>query len=284
MAISQYDKTTRSRADVIVIAPSRGWKALDVHELWAYRELLWVLVSRDIKVRYKQTLLGCAWALIQPLVSMIIFSIVFGRWAKMPSDGVPYPVFVFAALLPWTFFAGAITASANSVVGSTNLITRVYFPRIIVPLASIGSGIIDFSISFLIMLALLWHYGIGWGAGLMLVPVLLLIVILTALGIGTLLAALNVSYRDFRYLIPFLLQTWMYATPVVYASSLVPDRWKWALYLNPMAGIIEAFRSVILGRSLDPSVFWVSGVVALLIFLLGVNYFEQVERRFADVI
>lgn len=266
------------------IRPRQGWRSLDLKELWAYRELLWVLTMRDIKVRYKQTVLGVAWAVIQPVMTMVVFSIFFGRLAKMPSDGFPYPVFVYAALLPWTFFANAIGNSSNSLVGSANLVSKVYFPRLIIPLASVGAGLIDFAISAVILLLLMLVYGVGWSANLLLAPLLVLAVIFTALGVGTLLSALTVAYRDFRYVIPFLIQLWMFVTPVVYPASLVPERWQWLLYLNPMAGLIEGFRSAFLDRLFDGVGLAISFVVAAGFFLVGVLYFEKVERRFADII
>ena len=266
------------------IRPRKGWRSLDLKELWAYRELLWVLTMRDIKVRYKQTVLGVAWAVIQPVMTMVVFSIFFGRLAKMPSDGFPYPVFVYAALLPWTFFANAIGNSSNSLVGSANLVSKVYFPRLIIPLASVGAGLIDFAISAVILLLLMLVYGVGWSANLLLAPLLVLAVIFTALGVGTLLSALTVAYRDFRYVIPFLIQLWMFVTPVVYPASLVPERWQWLFYLNPMAGLIEGFRSAFLDRPFDGVGLAISFVVAAGFFLVGVLYFEKVERRFADII
>jgi len=269
---------------VTVIEPSRGWRALDLKELWAYRELLWVLTERDIKVRYKQTVLGAAWAVIQPLMLMVVFSIFFGKLAKMPSDGIPYPIFAYCALLPWTFFANALSSSANSVVGSANLISKVYFPRLIVPLASIGSWLVDFMIASLILLALMVYYDVGWTANLLAVPLLLLGVVVAALGAGTLLSALTVAYRDFRYVIPFLLQFWMFATPVVYPASIVPSRWQWVLELNPMTGLIEGFRSAFLGRPFDGIAIGVSIGVSLAMLLVAVAYFERVERRFADIV
>ena len=267
-----------------VIEPTKGWRNLDLKELWAYRELLWVLTLRDIKVRYKQTVLGVVWALIQPVMLMVVFSIFFGRLAKIPSDGYPYPIFVYAALLPWVFFANAISSSASSVVGSANLISKVYFPRLIIPLASIGAGLIDFAIATLVLLLLMIFYGVGWSVNLLAAPVLVVAVLFTALGIGTFLSALNVAYRDFRYVIPFLIQLWMFATPVVYPASLVPERWQWLLYLNPMAGLIEGFRSAFLGRPFDFEALGISFTVAVIVFLVGVAYFEKVERRFADII
>ncbi len=272
------------REHITVIEPVKGWRSLDFEELWAYRELLWVLTLRDIKVRYKQTALGFAWAIIQPAMMMIVFSIFFGGLAKMPSDGLPYPIFVYAGLLPWTFFANAITNSGNSLVGSANLISKVYFPRLVVPLSSIGGGLADFAIASAVLLLLMVYYGAGWSLNLLMVPVLVLGVVFIALGAGTFLSALNVAYRDFRYVIPFMAQFWMFATPVVYPASLVPEGWRWALYLNPMAGFVEGFRAAFLGRPFDMGALAISLGAALLLFIAGVAYFEKVERRFADIV
>jgi lipopolysaccharide transport system permease protein len=269
---------------ITYIRPSRGWRMLDFKELWAYRELLVVLAVRDVKVRYKQTVLGVGWAVIQPVMLMLVFSLFFGRLAKMPSDGLPYPVFAYAALLPWTFFANALGASASSVVGASNLVSKVYFPRLIIPLASVGSWLIDLLIATLILLGLMLYYGVGWSWNLLAAPVLVVAVLFTALGAGTLLAALNVAYRDFRYVVPFLLQFWMFATPVVYPASLVPAEWHWVLNLNPMAGLVEGFRSAFLGRPFDVDAILLSFAAAVAMFLAGVAYFEKVERRFADII
>lgn len=269
---------------VTVITPTKGWRALDLRALWAYRDLFWTLTVRDIKVRYKQTVLGCAWALIQPLMGMIVFSVIFGRWVRVPSEGYPYPIFVYAGLLPWIFFANALNDSANSVVCSANLITKVYFPRLIVPLSSIGSGLIDFLIAMSLMLILMIYYGIGWHWRLLTLPFLVAAVAFTALGVGTLISALNVAYRDFRYTIPFLIQTWMYATPVVFPVGMVPPQWRWALYLNPVAGIIDGFRSALLGKPFNLDVLVLSFLASILLFIIGVLYFEKVERGFADVI
>jgi lipopolysaccharide transport system permease protein len=272
------------RDRLTVIEPQIGWRTLDLKELWAYRELLWVLTARDVKVRYKQTVLGFAWAIIQPFMLMVVFSIFFGRLAQVPSDGIPYPIFVYAALLPWTFFANAITSSGNSLLNSTHLISKVYFPRLIIPLASVGAGLLDFAISACVLLLLMIWYGIGWSLNLLMAPVLVVGVIFAALGVGTLLAALNVAYRDFRYVIPFTVQLWIFLTPVVYPASLVPEGWRWLLYFNPMAGLIEGFRSAFLDRPFDIPALALSLTVSLVIFLVGVTYFEKVERRFADII
>jgi lipopolysaccharide transport system permease protein len=269
---------------VTVIKPPKGWRMLDWRELWAYRELLSVLTMRDIRVRYKQTVLGATWAVIRPFTAMVIFSIVFGQLAKMPSDGYPYPVFVYAALLPWTFFSGAISSSGQSLVGSSNLISKVYFPRLIIPLASAGAGLVDLLISTAILLLMMLWYGVGWSWNLLAAPLLLVAVIFSALGMGTLLSALTVSYRDFTHITPFLLQIWMYITPVVFPVSLVPDRWQWLLYLNPMTGLIEGFRAAFLGKPFDLVGLLTSFIIAAAMFAAGVAYFERVERRFADII
>lgn len=269
---------------VTVIRPQKGWRLIDWKELWIYRELLHVLTMRDIKVRYKQTVLGFAWAIIQPVMLMVVFSIFFGGLAKMPSDGFPYPIFVYAALLPWTFFANAITNSANSLLGSANLVSKVYFPRLIIPLSSVGSGLVDFAIAAIVLLILMVYYGVSLTLHLLMLPVLVVAVVLTALGVGTCLAALNVAYRDFRYVVPFLVQFWMFATPVVYPATLVPRQWQWILFLNPMAGVIEGFRSAFLGRAFDVEGMLVSLVIAVILFAAGILYFERVERQFADII
>lgn len=269
---------------VTVIEPPKGWHMLDWRELWAYRELLWVLTMRDIRVRYKQTVLGAAWAIIRPFTAMVIFSVVFGQLAKMPSEGYPYPVFVYAALLPWTFFSGAISSSGQSLVGSSSLISKVYFPRLIIPLASAGAGLVDLLISTGILLLMMLWYGVGWSWNLLAAPMLLVAVVFSALGIGTLLSALTVSYRDFTHITPFLLQIWMYITPVVFPVSLVPQRWQWLLYLNPMTGLAEGFRAAFLGKPFDLVGLSTSFVIAATMFAAGVAYFERVERRFADII
>jgi lipopolysaccharide transport system permease protein len=269
---------------VAVIEPTRGWRSLDIGELWAYRELLFVLTMRDIKVRYKQTVLGAAWAILQPFMTMVVFTIFFGHLANMPSDGFPYPVFVYSALVPWTFFANAITNSSNSLVGSAHLIGKVYFPRLIIPLSAVGAAVVDFAVASSLLLAMMVFYGVGWTVNLLMAPVLLLGVIFIALGAGTMLSALTVAYRDFRYVVPFMVQFWMFVTPVVYPASLVPAQWQWLLYLNPMSGFIEGFRAVFLGKAFDFVGLAISSGVGVALFLVGVAYFERVERRFADII
>ena len=267
-----------------VIEPHQGWRMLDWRELWAYRELLWVLTMRDIRVRYKQTVLGAAWAIIRPFLTMVIFSVVFGHLAKMPSDGYPYPVFVYAGLLPWIFFAAAIGTSGQSLVGSAHLVSKVYFPRLIIPLSSVGAGLVDLLISTGVLLLMMLWYGVGWSWQLLAAPLLLIALIFTALGIGTLLSALTVAYRDFTHLTPFLVQVWMYVTPVIFPVSLVPERWQWLLYLNPLTGLVEGFRSAFLGKPFDLAGIGISLAIAVAILVIGVAYFEKVERRFADII
>jgi lipopolysaccharide transport system permease protein len=268
-----------------VIAPRGRWALLDFHELWAYRELLLVLAGRDIRVRYKQTLLGVAWAIIRPLLAMGIFTLVFGRLAKMPSEGAPYAVFVLAALLPWTFFSTAAGTAAESLVASQAMITKIYFPRLLVPLAPLGVAFVDLAIGLLLLAALSAWYGVVPGAhGFILLPLSALLLVLAALAIGTLLSALTASYRDFRHLSPFLLQLWLYATPVVYPASLFPPRWQWVLYLNPVAGPVEGFRAVFLNRPVDWPSLGSSFLVSLAILLLAISYFSRVEQELADVL
>lgn len=269
---------------VTVIEPLSGWRVLDLREVWAYRELLLALTQRDIKVRYKQTVLGAGWAILQPTLMMLVFTIFFGNLAKLPTDGYPYPIFVFAALLPWIFFANAVSNAGNSLVGSAHLVSKVYFPRVIIPIASIGGCLIDFLVAGIVMIALMFWYGLGWSLNLLAVIPLTAGVVMTALGIGMLLSALIVTYRDFRYVIPFLVQFWMFATPVVYPASMVPAEWRPLLHLNPMSGLIEGFRSALLGAPFDLAALAISLSVAVLLFVAGLAYFERMERRFADVI
>lgn len=257
---------------------------INLTELWEYRELLAALSIRDIKVRYKQTVLGAAWAILQPLTTMIIFTLIFGRLAKIPSDGFPYPVFVYSGLLAWTFFASAVSTSGASLVGSSQLVSKIYFPRLIVPIASIGVSLMDFLVSSIILLLLMLYYQIPWTVNLLAVPLLMTGVITTALGVGTLLSALTVSYRDFRYVIPFMVQIWMYITPVVYPISFVPEKWRWLLLLNPMTGYIEGLRSAFLGKPFDFIAIGVAALFSLVLFLSGLTYFRNKEKRFADVI
>ena len=269
---------------VTVIGPDKELFDLDLRELWAYRELFLVLVARDIKVRYKQTVLGIAWAVIQPVTTMIIFSMVFGNFAKIPSDGFPYPVFVYAALLPWGLFSTAISTAGTSMVGSAHLVSKVYFPRVLIPISSVGASLVDFMISTAILFVLMWVFSISFSLKLLFLPLLLLILIANALGVGIFLSALTVSYRDFRYVIPFMIQIWMYITPVIYPLSLVPEKWQWLCYLNPMTGVIESFRAIFLGTDMNVAALIISVVFASVLLVLSLVYFKRVEKRFADVI
>lgn len=277
--------TTQTVVSPIIIRPSRGWVPLKLADLWEYRELLYFLIWRDVKVRYKQTVLGAAWAIIQPFFTMVVFSVVFGRLAKIPSDGLPYPVFAYCALLPWQLFAHALTESGNSLVASQNLITKVYFPRLVIPLAAVLAGLVDFAIAFLVLLAMMAYYGIAPTAAVATLPLFLLLALTTALGVGLWLSALNVQYRDVRYTIPFLTQFWLFATPVAYPASLVPEPWRAVLGLNPMAGVVEGFRWALLGTAHAPgSMLTVSVVVVLALLVGGLYYFRRMEKTFADVV
>jgi lipopolysaccharide transport system permease protein len=271
---------------VTVIERRSGWQFVDLGELWRYRELLFFLAWRDVKVRYKQTVLGAAWAVLQPLATMIVFSLVLGRVARAVDAQVPYPLFVFAGLLPWTFFAGALSSVSQSVIGSQNLITKVYFPRLIIPMSSVGVSAVDFLVAFVMLWLLMLWYNILPGGGLLLVPALLIGLALAALGIGTLLAALTVAYRDFRYVVPFLIQLWMFATPGIYlqADNALSGSARWALLLNPAQGFIVNFRAAMLGGPVEVPVLITSSVVSVGFLLGGCWYFRQVERDFADII
>ena len=269
----------------LLIRPQTGWTAAGLKELWEYRELLYFLTWRDIKVRYKQTVLGAAWAIIQPFFMMVVFSLFFGYLAKVPSDGIPYPIFAYCALLPWQLFAHALTESSNSLVANERLITKVYFPRLVVPISAVLGGLLDFAIAFVILLLMMAYYGVRPTWAIVTLPAFLLLAMLTALGVGLWLSALNVKYRDVRYTISFLIQFWLFATPVAYSSSIVPARWR-ALYgLNPMAGVVEGFRWALLGKSEGPgALLAVSVAVVILILIGGLYYFRRMEAEFADVV
>ena len=267
------------------IRPASSWSSIGLKELWEYRELLYFLVWRDVKVRYKQTALGAAWAIIQPLMMMLVFSLFFGYLAKVPSDGIPYPIFTFCALLPWQLFAHALTESSNSLVANERLITKVYFPRLVVPIAAVLGGMVDFAIAFVILLVMMLYYGIVPTWAIVTLPGFILLAIMTALGVGLWLSALNVQYRDVRYTIGFLIQFWLFATPVAYSSSIVPERWRPLYGLNPMAGVVEGFRWALLGKSEPPgALLAVSVVVVILILVGGLYYFRRMEQEFADVV
>jgi lipopolysaccharide transport system permease protein len=269
----------------ICITPSRGWVSLNLNELWTYRELIYFLTWRDIKIRYKQTALGITWAVLQPLLTMLIFSLIFGRLAKIPSDGIPYPMFSLAGVVPWTFFATGLNFSSNSLVASSNMIKKVYFPRLIIPLASVMSGLVDLAVSMILVgIMMAWH-GVPLTVHILWLPLFALLAFVTALGVGLWLSALNVEYRDVRYVVPFLLQFWMYATPIVYPSSLLKEPWRTVCGLNPMAGVVEGFRWALLGANTRPGLLIaVSSVMALLLLLSGAFYFRRMERTFADLV
>jgi lipopolysaccharide transport system permease protein len=267
------------------IKPSEGWVSLRLKDLWEYRELLYFFVWRDIKVRYKQTALGAAWAVIQPLATMIVFSIFFGRLAKMPSDGIPYPLFAYVGLVPWTFFAQGLSQSADSLIGNGGLIKKIYFPRMAMPLSTIGAGLMDFSIAFCVFLALMVRYqrGLTWNA-LLFIPFLVL-AMMTSLGAGLWLSAMNVRFRDVKHAVPFLTQFWMYATPIAYPSSLLKSEWGKMLYgLNPMAGVVEGFRWSLLGAKPPGNMVFVSALMSLILLVTGAFYFRRMEKSFADVV
>lgn len=270
--------------NITVIEPPSGWMDLNLGELWAHRELVYFLVWREIKVRYKQTALGAAWAIMQPLFTMVIFSLFFGRLAKMPSDGAPYPVFVLVALVPWTFFANGMGQAANSLVNSANLVGKIYFPRLAVPIGSVLAALVDFAVAFsLVAIAIAW-YRIPLTTNLLALPLLVLLVLTLALGIGFWLAALNVEYRDIRYIVPFLTQLWMFATPIAYPSSLLSEKWRMLYGLNPMVGVVEGFRWAVLGTGNPGSVLAVSAAMGLVLLVSGAYYFRRMEQGFADVI
>ncbi|OGW40599.1 MAG: phosphate ABC transporter permease [Nitrospirae bacterium RBG_13_39_12] len=270
----------------IVIKPRKGWVPVNFRELWAFRELLYFLAWRDIKVKYKQTVLGAAWAILQPFTTMIVFSILFGKLAKVPSDGIPYPIFVYAGLLPWNYFSSALSNSGNSLVASSNLITKVYFPRLIIPASASLSGLVDFIIASAILIGMMFFYHFTPNIlGVVMIPVLIFLIFIVAVSCGLLLSALNVEYRDFQHVIPFIVQIWMFVTPVIYPVTLFPEKYRWLLSLNPMSGFIEAFRAATLGHQpINWNLLTVSLVVTFVMFIAGIFYFKKVERSFADVI
>ncbi len=269
-----------------IIEPSRGWVGLRLQELWEYRELLYFLTWRDIKVRYKQTVIGASWAIIQPFMTMVVFSIFFGGLAHVPSDGIPYPIFSYTALVPWSLFVYGLQQSSNSLVGSSNLITKIYFPRLVIPISSVLSGILDFVLAFGVLVLMMLVYRIAPTANIVWVPFFVLLALVTSLGVGLWFSALNVQFRDVRYIVPFLSQFWMFATPIAYASSLIKDDTLRTLYgLNPMAGVVEGFRWALLGTNTAPGpLILVSAFAALLLLVSGAFYFRRMEKNFADVV
>ncbi len=289
IATSESQIHTSSSSDIfensqLVIDARDSKLGLHFGELWSYRELLFFLTWRDIKLRYKQTALGAAWVIIQPLFAMLLFTLFFGKLARMPSDNVPYPLFAYAGLVPWTFFSNAVTNSGHSLVGNAHLISKVYFPRLYIPAGAVGAGLLDFAIASLLLIPMLIYYKVPLSWNLLFVPLFALLATSLALGVGMWLAALNVRFRDVRYAIPFLVQLWLFASPVIYPASIVPANWKWLLAINPMTGVIEGFRSSILGKPFDLPTILSSSVVTLLILLFSFIAFRRVEDSFADVI
>jgi lipopolysaccharide transport system permease protein len=276
--------TSDEREPTVKIRPPKKWVPVDLHELWAYRELITSFTLRDIKLRYKQTGLGIAWAVLQPLLTMLIFTIFFGGLAKIPSDGVPYPLFVLAALLPWTLFASGLTRSTTSMVTDANIMTKVYFPRMIIPLANIISPLVDFAVSFVILIIMMVYYGFAPTLNIVFLPLFILLALGTSLGVGLWLSALNVKYRDFQYTVPFLIQIWMFASPVVYASSLVPASLRIWYGLNPMTGVIEGFRWALLGSGAPSAMVLVSVGMVIVLLVSGMFYFKRMEQYYADIV
>lgn len=269
----------------IEIEAETGRPKLNLKELFEYRELFYFLVWRDIKVRYKQTALGAAWAILQPFLTMVVFSLFFGRLAGIPSEGVPYPIFSYAGLVPWSFFANGLSQSASSLVGSANLITKVYFPRLVIPISTVLSGVVDFALAFIVLLVMMFFFGIVPTKNVVFLPIFLLLAFITSLGTGFWFSALNVKYRDVRYIVPFLIQIWLFATPIAYPSNLVPEQWRWLYSLNPMVAVVEGFRWALLDTttSLNLMVI-VSSAAALVLFITGAFYFRRMEETFADVV
>jgi homopolymeric O-antigen transport system permease protein len=272
------------RAPVLTIEGGHRFAGLDLRELWAHRDLFYFLAWRDVKLRYKQTVFGAAWAILQPFLTMIIFTILFGRLAKVPSEGQPYAIFSYAGLLPWTFFSSAVGNSSNSLVGNANLITKVYFPRLVIPGSAVCASLIDFLIASLLLLAMMPYYGVGFHWSLLMFPVLTAMTMLIAAAVGMWMSALNVKYRDVRYALPFLVQIWMFVTPVIYPVSFIPARWRWLLPLNPLTGIIEGFRASIFGKRFDFGALATSAAITFALLIYAAYAFKQMEREFADVI
>lgn len=277
-----YQKTDEM---VVRIQPSKGWIALDLKELWEYRELLYFLVWRDMKVRYKQTVLGASWAIIQPFFTMVVFSLFFGKLAKVPSDGIPYPIFSYAALVPWAFFANGLNQASNSLVGSSNLIKKVYFPRLAMPLASVLGGVIDFGLAFLMLVGMMFYYSMIPTINVLWLPFFLVLAFTTSLGASLWLSATYVQFRDVRHIVPFLTQIWLFATPIAYPSSLLSEPWRSLYGINPMAGVVEGFRWALLGIGMAPGpIVIVSSCASMILLFSGAFYFRRMEKTFADVV
>ncbi len=280
----RHDTIAHSPLPVTVLRPIKGWVPLRLDELWEYRELLYFLAWRDLKVRYKQTILGGTWALLQPIFTMVVFSVFFGKLAQVPSDGLPYPVFAFAALVPWNFFSNALTQASNSLVLDTSMITKVYFPRLIMPTATVVAGLVDFALSFLVLMAMMLFYGIIPGVEVLWLPFFVLLTMITSLGVAYWFAAMNVQFRDVRYVVPFVVQAWLFISPIAYPSSLLSEPWRSIYGINPMAGVVEGFRWALLDTNAAPGpIVAVSAAAALLVLFSGAYYFRRLERTFADL-
>lgn len=283
---SHYSTPKMPERPLVTIEPSKSWVALDLRDLWAYRELLYFLTWRDVKVRYKQTLLGVAWAIIQPLLTMLISTLIFGRLGGFGgrTGGIPYPIFAYAGLLPWTFFSNAITTSGNSLVGSANLITKVYFPRMIIPGAAVAAGLVDFFIAFVLLIGLMLYYQVALTWNLLLFPALVFLTALLATGVGMWLSALNVKYRDIRFALPFIVQLWMFMSPVFYPSNVLPQKYRWAFVLNPLTGIIDAYRASLFARPIDWTALGVSALITFVVLIYASYSFRRMEKTFADIV
>jgi homopolymeric O-antigen transport system permease protein len=283
--ILEGDSMATYVGDPIIIRPSRGWVPLRVREFWEYRELLYFLIWRDIKVRYKQTVLGAAWAIIQPFFTMVVFSLFFGRLAKVPSDGIPYPLFTYAALVPWTFFANGLNQASNSLVGSANLVKKVYFPRLVIPVAAVVSGAVDLGLALIVLVGMMGYYGFVPSANILWLPLFFVLALVAALAVSLWLSALNVEFRDVRYTLPFLTQLWLFATPIAYPSSLLSEPWRTVYGLNPMVGVVEGFRWALLASGSPPGGMIIASTLATVVLLVGgAFYFRRMERSFADII
>lgn len=287
-ALKYLRKANNKTAEIqpmVVIKPMKGLTSLNFREVWVYHELLYFLALRDIQVRYKQTALGIVWAVLQPVLTMMVFTLLFGRLAKLPSEGIPYPIFIFTALLPWQLFAHSLTESSNSLVQNQQLVKKVYFPRLVIPLASVLASLVDFAVAFSVLILLMFYYHVIPLYTIITLPFFILLAILSAFAVGVWLSALNVKYRDIKHVIPFLTQFWMFATPIAYSSTLVPERWKLIYGLNPMTGVVEGFRWAILGKSQPPGIlFAISIGVVLVLLVTGLYYFRQMESSFADMV
>lgn len=283
--MAETSLTTKTKTPPMVLRPTRGWASLNLRDLWVYRELFYFLVWRDLKVRYKQTALGATWAIIQPVMQMVVFTLLFGNLAKLDSEGVPYPIFTYTALLPWGLFARAINDSGQSIILNRSMITKIYFPRLIVPTAKVLGGLVDFSIQFLVLIGLMIYYQFPPTINILTLPLFILLALVTALGAGLWLSAVNVIYRDVGYLIPFLTQFWFFVTPVVYSASAIPEQWRFLYSLNPMVGVVEGFRWAVLGADTPPNaLLLVSASISVLLLISGMFFFRRMERSFADMV